>query len=142
MNPCWSGLPVVLQHGATLGERLHSVYSQLLETYGMAMVVGSDSPQLSVERVVSAKNTLEAGSAFVMGPAIDGGFYLLGGRQPIPAELWAGIAYSTPTTGKDLLSALWNIAPVAMFPRLGDLDESMDIQHIRQELEMLGDVQG
>jgi rSAM/selenodomain-associated transferase 1 len=72
-----------------LGERLTRFF--LANGDAGAVVVGSDSPTLPAEVVERAFADL-ARADVVLGPATDGGYYLLGCRKPIP-ELFAGITW-------------------------------------------------
>jgi glycosyltransferase A (GT-A) superfamily protein (DUF2064 family) len=135
-NARWNDFEVVVQRGGSLGERLHSVYSHLFERFGAAMVIGSDSPQLSPDLIAAAAEAIRAPDTFVFGPASDGGFYLFGGSGRITAEQWLRVEYSTSTTGAQLLSALGDMH-VTMLPELGDFDEERDAEPIVEELKLL-----
>ena len=63
--------------------------------YGAVGLLNSDSPTLPVELIVETARLLAApGERAVLGPAIDGGYYLLALKAP-HAELFAGIDWST-----------------------------------------------
>src|SRR5205823_1305655 len=78
----------------SLGVRLEAALGDLL-TRGneRVCVVGSDSPTLPVRRIEEAFAALES-AEFVLVPAVDGGFVLLGARR-CPHGLLAGIEWST-----------------------------------------------
>lgn len=64
-----------------LGERMYAAFQQTLAPIGsadFAIIVGSDCPFLTVELLDRALAALHAGRDAVLGPAIDGGYYLLG----------------------------------------------------------------
>jgi rSAM/selenodomain-associated transferase 1 len=74
---------------------LHAIRSLLAMGYGAACVLNSDSPTLPNAALVdAARCLLEVGAPAVLGPADDGGYYLLGMRAEQPG-LFAGIAWST-----------------------------------------------
>jgi rSAM/selenodomain-associated transferase 1 len=78
--PEWSSLNVaeVWPQGAgTLGDRLERVLCRALETHPFAIAIGTDIPGLPLSRLDDACAALREADA-VLGPADDGGFYLIG----------------------------------------------------------------
>ena len=74
---------------------LHAAQALLGSGFGAACLVNSDSPTLPTALLARAANALLApGERVVLGPADDGGYYLLGMKQPY-AHLFADIAWST-----------------------------------------------
>jgi uncharacterized protein len=74
---------------------LHAMQAMLGAGFEAACVVNSDSPTLPTALLIRAARTLlEPGERIVLGPAEDGGYYLLGMKQP-HAHLFANIAWST-----------------------------------------------
>jgi uncharacterized protein len=74
---------------------LHAVQAMLSQGFGAACVLNSDSPTLPTPLLARAAHTLlEAGDRVVLGPAEDGGYYLLGVKA-LHARLFADIAWST-----------------------------------------------
>ena len=70
------------QHGAVLGARLHHAFRWTYQRgYQRTIVIGSDSPQISLDLVARAREALNAADV-VLGPADDGGYYLLAMRKP------------------------------------------------------------
>ncbi len=78
------------QHGADLGARLHHGLRRALEGADSALAIGGDIPSLQTADLEQALQALRAGSGAVLGPAEDGGYYLLGLRRP-QAGLFQGI---------------------------------------------------
>ena len=76
-----------------LGERLGRVFEILCERGQPALVVGSDCPALTAARIRTAAERLGHADV-VIGPALDGGYYLIGLRRPRP-ELFRDIPWST-----------------------------------------------
>jgi rSAM/selenodomain-associated transferase 1 len=91
-----------------------------------ALVIGSDLPALTAELLREAAVSLEEHEV-VIGPARDGGYWLIGLRQPMP-WLFADMAWSTPAVLPETLGRLEarGIAP-AMLPELADIDEPEDL---------------
>lgn len=76
---------------------LHAVQGMFAAGYGAACVLNSDSPTLPTEYLVRMATTLlSSNNQAVLGPADDGGYYLLGMTAP-HARLFANIAWSTET---------------------------------------------
>ena len=78
-----------------LGDRMDRMLTEILENgEGPAVVMGTDIPGL--DRDVLSRAFQALGDAdLVLGPSLDGGYYLLGLHRPAP-ELFSGMAWSTP----------------------------------------------
>jgi rSAM/selenodomain-associated transferase 1 len=75
---------------------LHAAQVLFARGYGGVCLVNSDSPTLPTSLLIQAARALLApDERVVLGPADDGGYYLLGMNQP-HARLFADIAWSTP----------------------------------------------
>lgn len=115
------------QRGADLGERMAGAVSQLLGFGGYALLIGTDVPDISKAVIVQAFDLLCLHDV-VIGPAEDGGYYLIGMKQAHTA-LFDGIAWSTPevlpaTLGKIAMLGL----SYALLPELADIDTIEDYQ--------------
>jgi rSAM/selenodomain-associated transferase 1 len=85
---------VELQAGSDLGERMRNAFKQLFEDgYSSVVIIGTDCAELQVSDLNAAYRTLSH-SDLVIGPASDGGYYLLGMSQYHP-ELFTQIPWST-----------------------------------------------
>lgn len=70
------------QKDGTLGQRMHGALSELLFMgYCKASLIGSDSPDLPKEYIELGFSMLDEHD-LVLGPALDGGYYLIGMRRP------------------------------------------------------------
>jgi len=88
-------IPLVAQSGQGLGERIfHSL--SWLDRHGCRYpcVIGSDSPDLPVDRINRAHRLLQDGEELVLGPAEDGGYYLVG-CSPVRRKYFQDIDWST-----------------------------------------------
>ncbi|SMF82552.1 TIGR04282 family arsenosugar biosynthesis glycosyltransferase [Pseudobacteriovorax antillogorgiicola] len=132
----WAGLEAMGQGQGSLGERLDYVYQALLKNHRFAALLGADAPQICPEVFANALE-LARGGNFVMGPAEDGGFYLLLGSKPIPSDVWTRVPYSHPDTGQLLCAELQSIADVEMLEPLADVDEQEDLARLGAELRVL-----
>jgi hypothetical protein len=78
-----------------LGARMRGTCGDLIRRgYGGAIVVGADVPTLPVSRLIEACHALRRGADLVLGPARDGGYYLVGVKRDCPA-LFRGISWGT-----------------------------------------------
>ena len=87
-------LALQMQAGADLGERMQSAMEQTLETCRHALLIGSDCIDLSAADIDLALAKLVAGYDVVLGPAHDGGYYLIG-LSRLHRQLFADIAWGT-----------------------------------------------
>ncbi|MBW6486923.1 MAG: TIGR04282 family arsenosugar biosynthesis glycosyltransferase [Syntrophobacterales bacterium] len=70
------------QEGEGLGDRMKNAFrSCFAQGFASALLIGSDSPDLTAEIVEQAFQPLESGQGAVVGPAFDGGYYLIGFRS-------------------------------------------------------------
>ncbi|MGA8986965.1 TIGR04282 family arsenosugar biosynthesis glycosyltransferase [Aeromicrobium sp.] len=95
---------VVEQRGAGLGERLANAHADADAGRGVIQV-GMDTPQLTVADYLDAGRMVELGSR-VIGPAGDGGWWLLGLPDPDEAHGLIGVEMSQGDTGEQTELAL------------------------------------
>ena len=101
-DPKW---PVVPQVEGPLGHRLAVAFEHLLKQSGdRAIIIGSDSPDLPIAYLKRAFQRLKHRDV-VIGPAMDGGYYLIGLRAPAPA-IFANIAWGTSKVFAQTLDAI------------------------------------
>jgi rSAM/selenodomain-associated transferase 1 len=117
------------QEGGPLGERLAHAH-RIVSDGGNASVVqvGMDTPQLTPSLLTEAADRLRPGVG-VIGPAHDGGWWLLGLSCPGAAEVLAGVPMSTGRTGFDTRRALtgWGVR-IATTRTLRDVDTVQDAE--------------
>ena len=90
------------QSGVNLGERMLDAFNQALADYEWALLIGTDCPDLSIEDFEQAEQDLNNGVDVVLGPAADGGYYLIGLKRPEP-NLFRNI----PWGGSEVLSCTY-----------------------------------
>jgi uncharacterized protein len=84
------------QGSGDLGERLTRAFAEsFADGARRVVIIGSDCPWLSDAEIEQAWNELETHD-LVLGPARDGGYWLVGLREPKPA-VFDGISWSTET---------------------------------------------
>lgn len=69
-----------LQQGRDLGERMHLAFQSQPDDCAGALLVGTDCPFLEIDDLQQAAEALRDGADAVLGPAQDGGYYLIGVR--------------------------------------------------------------
>jgi hypothetical protein len=116
------------QSGSGLGERLAEATGRAFaEGAGRVVVVGTDSPWLGAEEVAGAFARLKRHDA-VLGPAEDGGYYLIGLSRPCPG-LFEGIAWGSERVLAQTEARAHALGlRVASLPRGYDIDELEDLQ--------------
>lgn len=126
------GVFFIEQEGADLGERMFNVFNALhAEGCGAVALIGSDAPDVPKERIGEAFRALEGGADAVFGPAVDGGYYLVGLKRPTRV-LFEGIEWSTPTVMEKTIERLEALAiPYSLLPEWHDIDRPGDLALIR-----------
>ena len=119
------------QEGDKLGERMHHAFQTVLDIgYDKVLIVGSDCFELTFDLIEKAFEELEE-TDVVIGPARDGGYYLLGMKELIPT-VFEDIEWSTDTVFDSTIEALiqskktWYELPI-----LSDIDTEEDL-HLAQ----------
>jgi rSAM/selenodomain-associated transferase 1 len=128
----------VPQRGGDLGARMLGALRHLLEAqqYEAALLVGSDIPLLSAHHLADAAETLEASGGVVLGPADDGGYYLIGMTQA-HAGLFDRIAWGTDSVLTDTLRAAERSGVEARLVRSAyDVDTIADLRRLERDLAM------
>jgi len=124
LGDSWQCVP---QNGADLGERMSTAFARSFENGTTAVVlIGTDSPHLTPGILNSAFAALDSHNV-VLGPARDGGYYLLGLTQPVP-RLFKNIRWGTDQVLSQTLEILRrsNLEPV-LLPELNDIDRPEDV---------------
>lgn len=128
------------QRPGDLGERMAAAMEHLYgQGYREVVLIGSDLPHLPRERITRAFAWLSSGSDLVLGPAEDGGYYLIGARSVPP--VFSGVRWG----GSDVLSqtlarahsAGWKPAFVES---TFDLDQEADLRRLLSDADALREV--
>lgn len=120
-------IPVWDQIGDDLGTRMASAFKQALgPPYRSVVVIGTDIPGINGPLLTTALDSLHDHDV-VLGPTMDGGYYLIGLRTPVP-ELFENIPWSTEqvyalTEQKVKMLGL----SLKILPKLRDLDTVEDL---------------
>lgn len=112
-----------------LGARLERILQRALAERPRAVAIGTDSPGLPATFLLQALTTLDAHDA-VLGPADDGGFYLLGLRV-CPTGLLQNIPWSTSETCARTLERLQAVQfTVGLLPPWFDVDTTEELDRL------------
>lgn len=124
-----------LQSGEGLGEKMSNAFQQLFkEGFDRLVIIGTDCAEITVEIINRAFEELEKNEV-VIGPADDGGYYLLGMRRFIP-DLFEGIPWSTgKVTPMTIHYLTQNEVSFALLPTLSDVDLEEDWVRFKDKLE-------
>lgn len=134
-HPAFQALPAAVQRSTQgegdLGERMARALARALGPEGAppCLLIGTDAPGLDAACLRSAANALAAHDA-VFGPALDGGYTLVGLRRPTP-QLFTDMTWSTATVMADTRRRLAAAGlRHAELPPLPDIDEAADLVHL------------
>ncbi|MBD0254211.1 MAG: TIGR04282 family arsenosugar biosynthesis glycosyltransferase [Cytophagales bacterium] len=118
------------QAGETLGDRMHEAFRQgFAAGYRPILIIGSDCPAISPALLEEAFRQLES-FPVVLGPAADGGYYLLG-MNHLVESLFRDKPWSTPAVLAETVADLQRAhIPYALLPVLSDVDEAADLDHL------------
>ncbi len=124
------------QQGKDLGERMYHAIQQSLQQYQRVVLIGSDCPSITVDYLEQAFATLHH-NELVIGPAIDGGYVLIGGQRISPA-IFADTQWSSEQV---LAQCLRNISNAGyshqcLAPQQ-DIDTPEDFLHNQLQLQTL-----
>jgi uncharacterized protein len=130
LNARLPALTVLEQRGTTLGERIAAAYADTAAVLGHRPVlqIGMDTPQVDARLLSQCLELLQAeGVDAALGPATDGGWWVLGVRRPELAKLIADVPTSRPDTGARTMAALRTSGTrVLKLPELSDVDTWAD----------------
>jgi len=126
-------IPIWGQVGPDLGSRMaHAFKLALGSPYQSVIIIGTDIPGITVSLISTALKNLQ-NHDIVVGPTVDGGYYLIGLRSPVP-ELFEQIPWSTDqvlSLTKEKAQSLR--LSVKVLPMLRDLDTMEDLQDFIKE---------
>jgi rSAM/selenodomain-associated transferase 2/rSAM/selenodomain-associated transferase 1 len=125
-------LEVLAQHSGDLGKRMHGAFADLFRLGAeAAMLIGSDLPDLPPRLLLAARAALEQrGDRVVLGPATDGGYYLIG-LKALHAELFMGIDWGTSDVLQQTLErARQHGLSVHLIDPWADVDDGRDLARL------------
>jgi len=123
------------QQGDSLGDRMRHAFDVLFSrSFSRVLLIGGDLPAVPLEALADAVAALENNTEIVLGPSLDGGYYLVGMSRMIP-EIFEGIIWSRPdvltlTTAK--LVALKR--KYKLISPWYDIDTIDDLRHLKSDI--------
>lgn len=124
-----------LQTKGTLGQRMENAFRTAFEKgYKKVLIVGSDLYSLKTSHIEKALHQLDK-KEVVIGPAQDGGYYLLGLNKNLPA-LFCNKSWGTSTVLKETLNDL-KLKSIFLMETLNDIDNFEDLKKETKLLKKL-----
>jgi rSAM/selenodomain-associated transferase 1 len=117
-----------VQHGEDLGIRMKNAFQQAFKNHSHVIIIGSDMYDMSKEDLENAFHQLESHDA-VIGPAQDGGYYLLGFTKKLVKGIFENKEWGTETVLAKTLNDLKNVN-CAVLEERNDVDYYEDIKDI------------
>ncbi|MEM1178963.1 MAG: TIGR04282 family arsenosugar biosynthesis glycosyltransferase [Acidobacteriota bacterium] len=138
--PTWpeaEGLRWSRQHPGDLGDRLYAALHRACRAGGAAAAVGSDHPEVDPELVERAFSWLESGADLVLGPASDGGYYLIAvAAHALGERLFQDIDWSTERVRQQTLERAAELGlRVRELPMGHDIDREPDLRALAIRLQ-------
>ncbi len=116
-----------LQDGPDLGAKMSNAFAEALDRHGTAVIVGTDCPYITPELLDQALRSLEEFDV-VLGPASDGGYYLLGMKRHHPS-IFVDVDWSTEMVLQQTLVRVKRLnLSYHLLPELSDVDYHQDWQ--------------
>lgn len=123
------------QHGRDLGKRMHNALYKALQGHRAAVLVGCDTPELSTTDLKTAYEQLYSGYDAVLGPAEDGGYYLIGLSRACP-DLFEGVQWGQ---GEVLVQTRQHLNDLGLsyyeLSEHWDVDRPQDVLRYRERFE-------
>ena len=116
-----------------LGARMERALRRSLSSAERVCLIGTDAPDVDATLVMDAFDALSHADV-VLGPATDGGYYLIGVRAPAPS-LFRQVPWSTPDVFTCTVERARQAGlTVQTLPELRDVDTVADLAHLPREL--------
>lgn len=127
-----------VQKGNSFGERMSNAFDRAFDSYNKVIIIGSDCYDISSKIIKEAYAKLDEHDV-VVGPAVDGGYYLLGMKEFIP-QFFENKTFSTSTVLQELLEEAEDLhLEVYHLPKIGDIDTIEDLKKSGMKWEELGE---
>lgn len=124
----WNDFPKKQQKRGDLGTRMFHALSQ--NEYEKKLIIGSDCFEINAEHIETAFQKLNETDA-VIGPANDGGYYLLGLKE-VPKEVFTDITWSSEKVLEQTIKKLNTLNKShSLLPTLVDIDTESDLKQYK-----------
>lgn len=126
----WKNYFKKLQQGYTLGDKMNNALQACFQNnYKSVVIIGTDCPQLTNSILSSAFNELNNYDV-VLGPAADGGYYLIGMKE-MHSQLFTNMQWSTANVCNETINRCKSLSlTYKLLPVLHDVDEEKDLVHL------------
>ncbi len=130
----WKEFGTVFQGEGGLGQKLHTVYAELLSRYDYVAFIGADSPHIPSTEILKAIMLTKKyrNEKFIIGETFDGGFYFFGGGIPLPKNVWTNVEYSSERTAQQLELELKKFGSIEKVEKNFDIDTIEDLHSLSQ----------
>lgn len=121
------------QRGENFGERYYYALKDVFDKgFNNVISIGNDTPQLKVSHLLEAQTSLFKNET-VIGPSLDGGFYLLGIDKNTFDQLdFKDLSWQSPRIFSQIVSALKSLdQSVSCLSRLADVDGIADLKYFQ-----------
>lgn len=141
-HPIWNSHVAIWTGEGSLGERIHHVYQTLLKSHDSVIIIGSDSPQITADYLMSAFEQLSRSELDgVIGPCRDGGFVLFGTKRLVQKSILAKVKYSCEDTLNQLTDLLeQSNYSYRLISSLGDVDQYDDLISLLNDFLQMGSI--
>lgn len=129
------GFSFYKQRGKDLGIRMHNALkSTIAKGASCTVIIGSDAPTLPLKYLNNSFKRLD-NADIVLGPSRDGGYYLIGLKEPC-LDLFKGIRWSAKTVFLDTLRKIKKLKKtLSLLPYWYDVDEPSALERLKQDLK-------
>lgn len=128
VSPLLRDAQLFVQKGVSLGERMNAAFEDQLLKHNKAVLIGSDCPDLSHTILDMAFQSLDSAD-IVIGPAQDGGYYLIGMKEPV-SVCFENISWGTDKVFGQTIKTVEHLGlPFRLLPELRDLDTLDDLEY-------------
>jgi len=118
------------QSDGDLGDKMLAAFQEMELLYDKILLIGTDCPELDKNILNSAFKALD-NHQLVLGPAVDGGYYLIGSQISHP-DLFRGIPWSTDEVLQKTMCKAKSLGlSVFLLPQLRDIDTMEDVKYYK-----------
>jgi rSAM/selenodomain-associated transferase 1 len=122
-----------VQRGTNLSENMQFTFEDLLDDYEKVIILSSDVPNVGPETVTRALNALESYDV-VIGPAEDGGYYLIGMKNP--HNIFEDLPWGKENLLEHQMAVLKNKKLSFVFlEKMPDVDDIEELKHFKKTLK-------
>ena len=127
-----SDITLFSQQGNNLGEKMRQAFvDRFSQGYTRAIIIGSDSPSLPVSYI---RRALGSEKDLVLGPSIDGGYYLIAMKDKV-SEVFKSISWGTDKVLDETLQRIKDVGiSFDLLPLWYDVDLPEDLKFLKTHL--------